>query len=66
MSEPAQTAGNAQNTDCNSQASERSRLAASIGLCSHDEIRWGRNKETIGGKEITVCGRCREEIQHGQ
>lgn len=32
-------------------------------LCSHDELKWGRKKETIGGKEITVCGRCREEIE---
>jgi len=30
--------------------------------CSHDELKWGRKKEIIGGREITVCGRCREEI----
>lgn len=30
--------------------------------CSHDELKWGRKKEIIGGQEITVCGRCREEI----
>jgi hypothetical protein len=30
--------------------------------CSHDELRWGRKREIIGGVEITVCGRCREEI----
>jgi hypothetical protein len=31
-------------------------------ICSHDELKWGRNKEFLGGKEIIVCGRCREEI----
>ena len=31
-------------------------------LCSHDELKWGRKKEIIGGKEIVVCGRCREEM----
>ncbi len=31
--------------------------------CSHDEIKWGRKNKIIGGKEITVCGRCREEIE---
>jgi len=30
--------------------------------CTHDELKWGRKKEYIGGREITVCGRCREEI----
>jgi hypothetical protein len=30
--------------------------------CSHDELKWGRKLEVIGGREITVCGRCREEI----
>ena len=30
--------------------------------CSHDELRWGRKKEVVGGKEIIVCGRCREEL----
>ena len=30
--------------------------------CSHDELKWGRKKELLGGKEIVVCGRCREEI----
>ena len=31
--------------------------------CTHDEVKWGRKKEFIGGKEITVCARCREEIE---
>lgn len=30
--------------------------------CTHDELKWGRKKEVIGGQEITVCGRCREEM----
>jgi hypothetical protein len=30
--------------------------------CTHDELKWGRKKEIIGGKEITVCGRCREDM----
>ena len=30
--------------------------------CTHDELKWGRKKEIIGGREITVCGRCREEV----
>ena len=33
-----------------------------INLCTHDELKWGRKKEIIGGKEITVCGRCREDM----
>ena len=37
--------------------------AMPVNNCSHDELKWGRKKEVIGGKEITVCGRCREEIQ---
>lgn len=30
--------------------------------CSHDELKWGRKIEVLGGKEIIVCGRCREEM----
>ena len=32
-----------------------------VQLCSHDELKWGRKREVIGGTEIVVCGRCREE-----
>ena len=31
-------------------------------LCSHNELKWGRKIEIFGGKEIVVCGRCREEV----
>ncbi len=31
-------------------------------LCSHDELKWGRKIEILGGKDIIVCGRCREEV----
>jgi hypothetical protein len=36
--------------------------ATTKGICSHDELKWGRKKEIIGGREIIVCGRCREEM----
>jgi hypothetical protein len=35
-----------------------------LAPCSHDELKWGRKKEIIGGKEITVCGRCREDMSN--
>ena len=31
-------------------------------ICSHDELKWGRKREIIGGQEIVVCGGCREEM----
>jgi hypothetical protein len=52
-----------------SDAPEPPRAEASLAdapkpykLCTHDELKWGRKKEVFGGKEITVCGRCREEV----
>jgi hypothetical protein len=36
--------------------------AIGVNICTHDELKWGRKKEVIGGKEITVCGRCREDM----
>jgi hypothetical protein len=42
--------------------SERRANAKGVNICTHDELKWGRKKEVIGGKEITVCGRCREDM----
>lgn len=33
--------------------------------CTHDELKWGRKAEYIGGRKIIVCGRCRKEIETG-
>jgi hypothetical protein len=38
--------------------------AKGVNICTHDELKWGRKKEVIGGKEITVCGRCREDMSN--
>ena len=43
-------------------AEEKAENAAHHIPCSHDELKWGRKREYLGGKEIVVCGRCREEV----